>query len=369
VRCIVQLAVAALSFWAIGAALMLGSGSAVIGFNARLLFIAGADSSIFVSAIFFCLMLTLIAASPIAAAMGERSKTLPIWLAAGVLAAIVVPICGYWTWTSTGWLFRIGFIDAGGASVLHLTGGLVAGVAAICIGPRANKYNTDGSSNFIPGHSTPLAAAGLLLVAVGWFPYLIGAALLHGQSAPRAAINLALALAASTVVTYGMSRARYGKPDVLLTLSGMLAGLVSISAAPGAVNPIAAVAIGGIGGMLVLWGSVHLDMNWKIDDPSGAVAPLVIGGAWATLAAGIFTPHTGVGQRLQHIAIQSAGLIAIALVAGGCAFALFYVLKRISILRISEAEEYDGIDLAEHDLNAYPDFQQTMIKSYHLREA
>jgi Amt family ammonium transporter len=265
-------------------------------------------------------------------------------------------------------------MDAAGASVLHVTGGLMAAAGAFFVGPRNNKYNTDGSSNLIPGHSTPLAATGLALVFVGWLPYVIGACLIHGtlphaQSPTRSAINVILAAAASILVTYGMSRARYGKPDVHLTLGGLLSGLVSITACAGAVNPIAAVAIGGIGGMLVAWLSVQIDMNWKIDDPSGTIAAHIIGGAWSTLAAGIFAETTTTAMRLKQIAVQCVGLLTIALFASLCAIALFWILKSVMPLRVPEADEYDGLDLAEHDLNAYPDFQQTMIKSYHLREA
>ncbi len=368
-RGVMQISIATLAFWAVGAAILMGQGSGPVGLNYRLLFLAGGGPSVFFSAIFFNLSLTLIAVSPIAPAMGERSRTIPIWIATSLLAGIIMPLCGYWAWAPTGWLQRLRFIDGGGASVLHVTGGIVAMIGAIFAGARSNKYNTDGSSNLIPGHSAPLAAAGLMLAVVGWFPYLIGACLIHAQSPTRAAINAALAMAASTVATYGMSRARFGKPDVLLTLGGLLAGLVSISAAAGVVNPIAAVAIGAIGGLLVLSAIVIIDMNWKIDDPSGAIASHVVGGIWATLAAGIFAPQENLSARLKQIGVQSIGLLVIALIAGGCGLGLFYLLRRTVGLRVTEPDEYDGIDLAEHDLNAYPDFQQTMIKSYHLREA
>ena len=369
VRSVVQMAVATLAFWAIGAAIVMGEGRAPIALNFKLLFLAGGEPKIFVSAIFMNLVLVLIAVSPVAAAVGERSRTLPIWLGTALLAAIVVPVCGYWCWSPTGWLARLKFLDGGGAGVLHLTGGTFAIIAAVFIGPRSNKYNTDGSSNLIPGHSAPVAAAGLLLAFAGWFPYIIGACLIHGHSPTRAAINLALAVAASIVVTYGMSRAKYGKPDALLTLAAALAGSISISAAAGVVNPIAAVAIGGIGGMLVLWATVLIDMNLKIDDPSGTIASHIVAGAWAIIAAGIFAPQPNIVSQLKQMLVQMLGLGAISAWAVLCGFGLFYLLKRTIRLRISDADEYDGIDLAEHDLNAYPDFQQTMIKSYHLREA
>ena len=367
-RIIVGLAIAALAFWAVGAAIMGSEGRyGIIGLNRKLLFLATGDVSIFMSAVFFMGVLTLIGSSALAPAMGERARTIPVWVGTILLSAIVIPICGYWAWAPAGWLYRIGFMDGAGASVLHVTGGIMAAAGAYFVGARSNKYNTDGSSNLIPGHSTPLAAAGLGIAFVGWLPYVIGACLLHGQNGTRSAINVVLAAAAATVVSYGMSRARFGKPDVHLTLGGLLAGLVSITACAGAVNAIAAVAIGGIGGMLVLWLSVQIDMNWKIDDPSGTVAAQIVGGAWSTIAAGIFAQTSML--RVKLIGVQCLGLLAIAVFSAVCGGALFALLKRVMTLRVPEADEYDGLDLAEHDLNAYPDFQQTMIKSYHLREA
>ena len=368
-RGVVQLALATLAFWAIGAAIIMSRGWGIFGLNRKLLLLAGGDASLFVSAIFFYLVLMLIAVTPIAGAMGERARTLPIWVATVLFAGIIVPLLGYWVWAPAGWLFRIRFLDDAGASVILMSGGIAASMGAFFVGPRANKYNTDGSSNLIPGHSTPLAAAGLLLAVVGWFPYVIGACLIHHHSPTRGAINAALAMAASIVVTYGMSRAKFGKPDVLLTFGGMLAGLVSISAGAGVVNPVAAVAIGAVGGILVMSATVIIDMNWKIDDPSGTIAAHIVGGAWGTLAAGLFAPQESIGARIRQIGVQALGLVVIALLAGAVAWGTFYLLKRAWGLRVSEADEYDGIDLAEHDLNAYPDFQQTMIKSYHLREA
>ena len=373
-RNVIALAVAVLAFWAIGAAILFGSGSRVFGFSGGLVGLVRIDSSIFAASLFFHMALVLVAVTPLAPALGERARIVPVLLGVIVLAALVVPMCGYWTWAANppyrhGWLHRLGFIDPGGATAIQLTGGLFAAVGAMIVGARSNKYNTDGSANMIPGHSLPLASGGLLLAVVGWIAYLVGASILHRGSATQAAINTLLAASAATIVTYGMSRARYGKPDVLLTLGGLLAGLVSITAGAGVVNPIAAVAIGAIGGMLVLWASVAFDSTWRIDDPSGAVAAHVVGGVWGTLAVGLFAPQVNFADRMKQIGVQSLGVVAIAGVAVVVALVLFSLLKRTIGLRISEADEYDGIDLAEHDLNAYPDFQQTMIKSYHLREA
>jgi Amt family ammonium transporter len=368
-RSIVDMAIAALAYWVIGGAIMSGVGGGAIGFNKYLLFLIRGDEAFLNVELFFNLVLVLIATMPIAAALSERSRFGPIGFATALTAAVIVPICGYWAWIGTGWLSRLGFIDNAGASVVHLTGGLVAAVGAIMIGARGGKYNTDGSTNFIPGHSTSWAAGGLLMMAAAWVPYVVGACLLHRLSHMRVATNVILAASASVVVSYGMSRSRYGKADVHLTLGGLLAGLVSICAGAGVVNPVAAVAIGAVGGWLVMWATVHMDMTLKVDDPSGTIVAHVVGGAWGTIAVGIFAVQESWGQRLRLIGIQSLGVVAMGALALGLGFALFAILRLIMPLRVSEADEYDGLDLAEHDLNAYPDFQQTMIKSYHLREA
>ncbi len=371
VRSIVEMAIAALAFWVIGGAIMCGVGGEAIGFNKYLLFLMRGDERFLNVELFFNLALVMIAVAPISAALSERSRMLPIGVAAAATAGLVVPVCGYWTWINSGWLYRMGFVDNAGASVIHVTGGLVAAVGAMFVGARQGKYNTDGSTNFIPGHSVSLAAGGLLLMAVAWVPYVVGACLLHQLSHMRVATNVILAASASVVVSYGMSQSRYGKADVHLTLGGLLAGLVSICAGAGVVNPVAAVAIGAVGGWLVMWATVQVDMALKIDDPSGTIVAHIVGGAWGTIAVGIFAspPQDSWGQRVRLMGVQALGLCAMGAMAILVAVVLFGALKSVRALRVVEADEFDGLDLAEHDLNAYPDFQQTMIKSYHLREA
>jgi Amt family ammonium transporter len=214
-----------------------------------------------------------------------------------------------------------------------------------------------------------MTAVGVLLILAGWVPYLLAATSLHGGLSDHTAMNVLLAAAAGTITALLLSNARYGKPDILLTCSGLLGGLVAISGAAGAVHSISAVAIGAVAGAIVPTLTVMIDLVWKIDDPAGGVAIHLVGGAWGTLAVALFTPSRGFLDALRQIGVQSLGLIVIAVVSLGLSLALFAGLRAFVTLRLSEAAEYDGVDLAEHDLNAYPDFQQTMIKSYHMREA
>lgn len=368
-RSIVELAVAALAFWAVGAAILLGNGNAWAAFSKALLFFAHLDHSVFAAAVFFWMVLITIATMPISPALAERSRMLPVFLATVLAAAFVIPLCGYWAWNSDGWLARMGFVDKAGACVFHVTAGMIGLVGAFFVRPRQGKYNTDGSSNMIPGHNVPLAAVGIVIMVFAWVPYVVGATLLHGGIEALAAINVLLAGSAALIVSFGMSRTRYGKPDILLSLAGLLGGLVSIAASAGIVNPFSAVAIGAVAGWLVITTTVFLDMTLKLDDPSGLLAAYLVGGAWGTIAVGIFAPQDRWLHRIELLGVQALGIIAMATTAALLSAGLFALFRAAGRLRVSEAEEFDGLDLAQHDLNAYPDFQQTMIKSYHLREA
>jgi len=367
-----DMAVAALCFWAVGAAIM--NGDAGLIFDAK-----GRATSQQLAQ----LVLALIASAPVVGAVAERSRFFPVLAAPALLAAIVVPLAGRWAWNG-GWLYRMGFIDVAGASVIHVAGGLCAAAGAVLVGARSGKYNRDGSSNFIPGHSAPMASVGVMLTFAGWTPYVLAATLIPhvhpaalrlsgGTTDPitlsRAALNVILAAAAGAIVAAILTRAKYGKPEIMLTYSGLLGALAAISAAGGAVTTIAAVVVGAVAGVIVPLATVQLDLVWKLDDPVGGVAIHVFGGAWGTIAAGIFIPAATYGAKFRDVGVQILGLAVIGALSLALSLAAFALLKRIVGLRLSDGAEWDGVDLAEHDLNAYPDFQQTMIKSYHLREA
>jgi Amt family ammonium transporter len=356
-RNVADLSIAALVFWAVGAAVL--NKSTGLLFDAK----GSAGTSQLVQ-----LVLVLIATAPVAGAAAERCRFFPMLAAPALLAGVVIPICGSWAWRG-GWLQRMGYFDVAGASVIHVAGGLCAAVAALMAGPRAGKYNRDGSSNLIPGHSVPMASVGVLLMLAAWAPYVMAAAAMNSSVTGRIAWNVLLAAAAGTLSAILISHARYGKPDIMLTYGGLLGALVAISGSGGAVSSIGAVVIGAVAGVLVPTATVMLDLVWKMDDPSGGVAIHVVGGAWGTLAVGLMGPARDVAEKLHQLGVQLLGLVVITAFSLSCCVALFAVLKKTVGLRLKEVAEFDGADLAEHDVNAYPDFQQTMIKSYHLREA
>ncbi len=355
-RNIIDLAVAVIAFWAVGMA-VLGGNWAIIGQQRGEVY----------ERVFALMVFVLIGAAPVTGAIAERCKFFPMLLAPALLGGVVIPIAARWIWNTNGWLAKFGVIDVAGASALHVVGGLAAGSAAIIAGARSGKYNRDGSSNLIPGHSVPMASVGVMLMLAGWLPYMLAASLMH-SAAELVAINVLLAASAGAIVAVIVSHIRYGKPDIMLTYSGLLGGLVSITAAGGLISPLAAVITGAIAGVIVPTATVVLDMLWHIDDPAGGIAIHAVGGAWAMIAMGIFKPVETWGEKFRFLGVQIVGLLAIAALAIVLSSILFLVLKMTIGLRLHEDAEYDGADLAEHDVNAYPDFSQSMIKSYHLRQ-
>jgi ammonium transporter, Amt family len=161
---------------------------------------------------------------------------------------------------------------------------------------------------------------------------------------------------------------RYGKPDVIITLLGFLGGLVAISSGAGRISPPWAVLLGAVAGVLVPMSAIWIDLIGRIDDPAGVIAIHGVGAVWGTFATGLFLPGSAV-HRLHQTGVQIIGIFACGLLSLIGSAALFLILRATVRLRASEAEEFEGLDLAEHDIGAYPDFQQNTIKSYHLREA
>jgi ammonium transporter, Amt family len=357
--------VAVLCFWAVGGALMLcGRKGAIVGLDPSMLFGSSTESA---SLLFFGATLAAMCSGIVPGVLAERSRILPALSAAVCLAAIIMPISGYWA--KTGWLAAMGFHDLGGASFIHVAGGLCAAVVAIAVGPRSGKYNRDGSSNAIPGHSIPLACAGGMLILAGWPLYLAGFIDPLGHRVGLMAMNALLAGSAAGLLAMVFCHTRYGKPDVHLIYASVLGGLVAISAGADAMPSWAAALVGAGAGMLVPLAILSIDLVWHVDDPSSGIAIHAVAGAWGILATGLFMPAVSAGARLKLIGVQALGLAAVCILAIAVAGITFAIVGRLFRLRTAEADEFDGLDLAEHDVGAYPDFQQTTIKSYHLREA
>jgi Amt family ammonium transporter len=355
-RSLCDLCCAVLAFGAVGAAVL---------FNDPHLLGFGALES---SRLFFLTTAILIGTAIPAGAISERSRFWPLASASVLMAALIIPLGANWAWV--GWLGRLGFIDVAGGSWLHLSGAMCALAGAVAVGARTGKYNHDGSTSMIPGHNVPLAGVGALAMLAGWAPYLAGCLFFKGggESAGPAAVQALLCGAAAGLAAMLLGRYRYGKPDVILTLMGFLGGLAAIAAGAGHVSARSAVFIGIVAGVLVPMSAIWLDLLCHIDDPAGAIAIHGVGGLWGTLAVGILIPG-GAMHRFHQLGVQALGAGCLALLSLLLSAVLFAILRKAVRLRATEADEFDGLDLAEHDIGAYPDFQQTMIKSYHLREA
>jgi Amt family ammonium transporter len=364
-RHVADVCVATLAFWAIGMAVLAGPYGKIAPINWRLMFGLFAEPG-FDYWFFEALVRILFCTGIVVGALSERSRFFPSLAPALLLASFGIPLVIRWGF-GQGWLAKLGFHDFAGASFIHVMGGACAAAGAILIGPRNGKYNRDGSTNVIPGHSLPIFGAGVLLMIVAWFPYLQSFVGYSGNPGV-VALNALFAGAAGGMASLLVANVRFGKPDIYMTFTGFIAGLVAITAGADVVGHSSAVLIGTTAGLLVPWIMQRIDMVWKIDDPTGAIAIHGVGGAWGLLAAGIFALRVPFKTKLLLIGTQVLGILVVAALAVFITAGLFLVLKRFGPLRASESDEFDGLDLAEHDIGSYPDFQQTMIKSYHLRE-
>ena len=367
-RAVCDLCVATLAFWAVGGALLTQPTSWPIGLNKFWLF-GGSGGGLS----FFLLAVVLSGTGAVAGAVAERSRFIVVAATSLLLAGLVIPVAGNWAWY--GWLYQRGFMDTAGSSWVHVVAAMAALAGAAAVGARTGKYNRDGSASMIPGHNVPLAAAGTLLVLVGWIGCVVGCSVLRIKERSdasavvgQAAMNTIVAAAAAGAAGMVFSFYRYGKPDIILILMAVMGGLVAISARPYSLAGPTALLIGAVAGVLVPIAAVAIDLRGHIDDPGGVIAIHGVGGVWGIIITALMAP-VGLADRLKLLVIQIIGLCSIAALSLILCGGLFLLLKATVGVRSKEADEYDGLDLAEHDIGAYPDFQQTMIKSYHLREA
>lgn len=300
----------------------------------------------------FQAMFAATCATIVSGAVAERIK-LPSFLVFTVLfVSFVYTIAGSWKWGG-GWLDQMGFYDFAGSTLVHSVGGWGALIGAIILGPRLGKYMKSGVKP-IPGHSMPLATIGVFLLWFGWFGFNGGSVL----SADPGLISLvivttSLAAAAGIIGAMVVSWIVSKKPDLSMALNGCLAGLVGITAGADVTTPLTAVIIGAIAGCIVVASVIIIDSVLKIDDPVGAVSVHLVCGIWGTLAVGIFSTNPDHSFMVQLIGVAAYGAFTVI-----CSLIIFLIIKMIMGLRVSPEEEMDGLDLGEHGMMAYPDFQQ-----------
>lgn len=355
----------------LGAGLLLGEDAlfGLIGIPNLGLFkdFGGYDWGNFVFNLVFCAT----AATIVSGAMAERTKFSSYLIYSAVISAVVYPIEAHWVWGG-GWLTRLGanlfgegapeYVDFAGSSAIHMVGGLSALIGAIILGPRIGKYvkNKDGSVkvNAIPGHSITLGALGVFILWFGWYGF-NGAAAADSTSLAQIFGTTTLAAGVATCSTMIFTWVKNGKPDVSMTLNGSLAGLVAITAGCANVDALGAIIIGLISGILVVVAVEVIDLKFHIDDPVGAVAVHCVNGMFGTIAVGLFDYNDGVfyGGGFKLLAIQTIGVLAIALWTVVTMTITFKIIEKTNGLRVSKEEEIKGLDSTEHGLiNAYADF-------------
>jgi Amt family ammonium transporter len=302
-------------------------------------------------------MFAATAATIVSGAVAERIKIGGFMIFTVIYVGLIYPIVGSWQWGG-GFLSSLGgenggFHDFAGSTLVHSVGGWAALIAIYILGPRIGKFGEDGKPQAIPGHNIPLAAAGVLILWLGWFGF-NGGSVLSADPAGTSLVlvTTSLAAAAGGIGAFVLSTILYKNYDLTMFLNGILGGLVGITAGADLMSPNEAVIIGLLAGLLIVLAVAFID-KIKLDDPVGAVAVHLICGVFGTLVVGVFGAKAGFDQFLY----QLAGVGATAIFCSLSAFIILFTIKKIGGIRVSKEEEIEGLDLHEHGMDAYPDFR------------
>jgi Amt family ammonium transporter len=306
---------------------------------------------------FIQLGFAIAAVSIVSGALAERMKIWSYAFFVFFFCAFLYPIVANWVWNPNGWLAIRGFKDFAGSAAVHAMGGFAALAAAIVLGPRLGKYNEDGSSNTIPGHSLPLASVGAFILWFGWFGFNPGSSLGavgNWELIGNVVINTFLASAAGGIATMTYTYFTYGKIDITMVINGILAGLVSITAGCNVVSPGAALIIGLIAGIIVDIAVLFFD-RLKVDDPVGAIAVHGINGLFGTLAVGFFAKEGGVffGGGFSLLITQIIGVFSIGIFSFSLTYITMKILQKTIGIRIKKEEEIEGIDSVSFGVKSY----------------
>lgn len=358
-----------IAYWAIGFGLMFGVSNGLFGTS--LFFYSpdntGIDGQWGYTFWAFQVVFAATAATIVSGAMAERTKFVSYLVYSFFISLVIYPIYGHWAWgnlfvtanaDSGAWLAKMGFIDFAGSSVVHSVGGWAALAGAMVIGPRIGKYGKDGKVNAIPGHSLTLAALGVFILFLGWFGFNPGSTTVAGGSVARIAVNTMLAGCAGALSCLVVAWMRFGKPDVGMTLNGVLAGLVAVTSACATTTPLGAILIGLIAGVVVFFSVLFFD-RIKIDDPVGAISVHGVCGSLGTILAAVLHENIFLGKEYDMMGQLTTQVIGVATGFAWTfttAFILFKLIQLTIGLRVSAEEEIEGLDIREHGAFAYPDF-------------
>ncbi len=305
---------------------------------------------------FFQVVFVATACSIISGAVAERMKLWPFLLFCVVMTSIIYPVQGYWKWGG-GFLDEAGFLDFAGSGVVHLCGATAALTGVLILGSRAGKYSSDGKVQAMPGANLPLATLGTFILWLGWFGFNGGSELMisnvvEANAVSMIFVNTNLAATGGVMGALILSKVLFGKSDLTMALNGAIAGLVSITAEPLAPTPGLALLIGAVGGVIVVFSIISLD-RMRLDDPVGAISAHGTAGIWGLLAVS-FTSGS--------IEAQLYGTVVIFLWTFITSLIVWFLIKMIFGLRVSEHEEEQGVDLSECGLDAYPEFTKSHVQ-------
>ena len=318
--------------------------------------------------LFFQTMFAATCATIVSGAVAGRTKYSVFAIFAVIITGLIYPIAGGWEWNSDGWLnsasfMPVEFIDLAGSSIVHAVGGWAALVGAYMVGPRIGKF-VKGKVEVIPGHNKTLATLGVMALWFGWFGFNGGSQLAWGGEDTVAATTIVLftnlSAAAGAVGALFTTWIWYGKPDIVQTLNGALAGLVSITAGAANMDPYGAFFAGLIGGVIVVFAIELIEKKLKVDDAIGASSVHGVVGVWGTIVIGLWgiDSEGGIGifngGGYEQLVSQLIGALAYSIWAAAFAFLFFWIIQKTVGLRVTKEEEIEGLDIAEHGIRAYP---------------
>jgi len=316
---------------------------------------AGGEDAPYYSAradFFFQIVFAATCMSVVSGAVAERMKLWAFIAFAVVMTGFIYPVQGFWKWGG-GFLDAAGFLDFAGSGIVHMAGAAAALAGVLLLGPRKGKYGPNGQINAIPGANMPLATLGAFILWMGWFGFNGGSQLKmstieDANAVAQVFVNTNMGAAGGLIAALITARLLFGKSDLTMVLNGALAGLVAITAEPLTPSALQATLIGGVGGVLVVFSILALD-KLKLDDPVGAISVHGVAGMWGLLAVPLTNADATFGAQLL-------GLVSIFLWVFIASLIVWGIIKAVMGLRVSEEEEYEGVDVVECGLEAYPEF-------------
>mgnify|MGYP002496049458 FL=1 len=355
---IMDFAVGSIFYWILGFGIMFGATTGVVGVID--LFSNGdcsAASQSIPQPVFMAWQLVFCATSAtiVSGAMAERTAFKSYLIYSAVMSAVVYPISGCWIWNANGWLAQLGFHDFAGGTAVHLLGGSAAFAGAAVLGARIGKYDKKKKSRAILGQNIPLAALGAFILWVSWFGFNGGSVVTSESGFDLVAIgsvfmNTILSSSACAVSAMIITWVRYGKSDITMTLNGIVAGLVAVTAGADQLPHYAALLVGVGAAFVMIYGIEFIDHICKVDDPVGAISVHGLCGAFGTIMTGVFSVEKGViyTGRFNFLGVQLIGVLSVAVYGLAAMTLLFVILKHTVGIRVSEKAEIMGLDRSEH---------------------